>query len=1171
MLERRPNLTESLCRDYRNDALCDCFEREWQGKHPPNLAEVLRSVPEEDRKELLRELLPIEIHHRLLRNEHLSLEDYRSRYPDMEVEWFEQAISQAESTRHQALLNKTTHASPHRTMGADETDPGCDQLHVHIPGYEILGELGRGAMGVVYRARQIGLNRVVALKMILSGRYASTTELARFKKEAALIASLPHPNIVQVFDCSEHDGHPYFTCECIEGGTLANKISGVPQPAREAARFLETLARAVHHAHQAGIIHRDIKPANILLTKDGVPKIVDFGLAKQADSELSATIQGALLGTPMYMSPEQSAGHGKHVGPATDIYGLGAILYEMLTGRPPFQASNIQEVLKKIGESEPVSPRLIRRSIPRDLETICLKAMEKRPSDRYRSAADMAEDLQRFLSDRPIQARPVSQLESLWRLCKRQPLKASALLASVLLLVTVTIVSLFLANSFSRISRRAMLAESAAIDAKKTSDQQAMESRLQLSNALVNEARMLRRSKNAGQYFDSMDRLLQAKNTLTQLQEREFPVDPQKWLTLRDEVASTLLIPDLRESESWEANDHEYPFIATCMAKRWYLRIDAKIHAALLCQFGSDEPFATVSPSTGNQFRWGGFSLDGSRAWFHSLPDDQLEVWDLQDPRTPHKIQSVPSGLHTALSQDGSVLAVGRTSSESDFYFIESDLKRVTCSVGTVLYGQPMHPSLPWCTVGDSSRVAVFDYENQKVVWSCDSNAINAAWSQDGRWVSTSSRDGLVASYSSRGDPLHPPFLLSDSGGVQPHPDSANDVLITTDWSGSLRVFDPRTGQLRFKTSAPLDHFGKVSKDGQMIGVGVGDEKMSVYQPRRGWLKEFGMDASQYVALSQSGQWLATHQPWINCIVLYHLPSCETMATLDQGDRGLFPLAFDVDDRSLYTYVPGLQQIPLQYLNASQSEPVLEIGLPQRIDSVTISGLWGTDSRRHVIAAPRLSRGTSIFHRDPTRSDQWIEVHTPEQNDVRSVAVSPDGQWVVAGSHMRGSVSVYSAKTGELYRELLQEGGSSKFSPDGRWLFVATFDNSFEIIRVDDWSLQGGGLGVFGTFSPDGSLIAIGTTKGQIEFWATAPFRRVAMIETQDQSDVIPILFRPNGSALIAVTQENRRGLYIDLASMRSELKTIGLDWDWPDFPPDAPATEPIPRVIFEKTKHELE
>jgi WD40 repeat protein/tRNA A-37 threonylcarbamoyl transferase component Bud32 len=1156
---------DSLGRDYRNDALCDRFERGWLGAQAPSLSEYLETVPEEERKELLRELLPIEIHHRLQRNDHLSLEEYRARYPDIESEWFEQAVAQAQSSLHPRQLNKTAHFSLRRTLGMEESHADSGHEAIRIPGYEILGELGRGAMGVVYRARQVGLHRIVALKMILSGRYASASELARFKKEAAVMASLPHPNIVQVFDFNEHDGHLYFTCECIDGGTLANKISGVAQPPRDAARFLETLARAVHHAHQAGIVHRDLKPANILLTNNGVPKIVDFGLAKQTGSDQAATIQGVLIGTPMYMSPEQSLGQAERVGPTTDVYGLGAILYEMLTGRPPFQAANVQDVLKKIRISEPVAPRLIRRTIPRDLETICLKCLQKTPENRYSSAADLADDLQRFLSDRPIHARPVSRVETLWRWCKRYPKEACAALAAVLLLCTVTVTSLIFANSYSRISRQASLATMEAIGTRKQSEQQAMETNLQLAHALVNEARMLRRSKSAGQYFKSKERLLEAKKILTELEENGFTVDKQEWSTLRDEASSALLIPDLRESETWKASDPEYPHIFPCMARRMYMRIDPSSRGAALCRFGSDEPFASFSASPGSEIRSGDFSADGNYAWTLSTLDDRIEVWDIRDPQSPRKLESFPRGLHTCLSRDGSVLAVGRSPSQTDFYFLDDDREVVICREGAVPFGGPMHPSLPWCIVANSSRLAVYDYEKQEIVWSRPSDVLNAAWSADGRWLSTSSRRGFVASYSLRGDSLHPPLLLSDAGGVQVHPDSANDLLYTTDWSGNLQVLDPRTRQSYLTASRILDQHGRVSADGQSIGIGGNRERLWIYQPRRGRLKEFGIGSTQYAALSHSGRWLATSET--TRIALYHLPSGERMAVLDPDLYGTVPLAFGVDDRSLFAYGNGVREIPLQFIDESRAEPVLRIGLPKGIHPFPNLDRWGTDSRLQVIAAPKYNQGTQILHRDPNQSDHWFEVSTPEQNDVRSIAVSPDGRWVVAGSHVKGSVSVYSATSGELHRELRREGGSTQFSPDGRWLAVAKFRGVVELFRVEDWESQGERPGSRGIFSSDGKLMAIGTKNGEIELLATDSFQRVALIEVPDRSAVFPVAFGTDGRALIAVPEGTRRSLYIDLAGLRSELKEMGLDWDWPDLPPDTSASEVIPKIIFEQAQ----
>jgi tRNA A-37 threonylcarbamoyl transferase component Bud32 len=288
-----------------------------------------------------------------------------------------------------------------------------------IPGYEILGELGRGGMGVVYKSRQVKLNRVVALKMILAGAYAGPEELARFRAEAEAIARLQHPNIVQIYEVGENGGRPFFALEFVEGGSLDTKLAGGPLPPREAAGLVEVLARAVHAAHRRGIVHRDLKPANVLLTADGTPKIADFGLAKRLDRATPRTQSGAVLGTPCYMAPEQARGRTKAVGPAADVYALGAILYELLTGRPPFRAETASETLLEVMSLEPVPPRRWQPNLPRDLETICLKCLQKEIPQRYPSAEALAEDLRRLLKDEPIRARPAGRTEKLWRWCRR--------------------------------------------------------------------------------------------------------------------------------------------------------------------------------------------------------------------------------------------------------------------------------------------------------------------------------------------------------------------------------------------------------------------------------------------------------------------------------------------------------------------------------------------------------------------------------------------------------------------------------------------------------------------------------------------------------------------------------------------------------------------------------
>jgi serine/threonine-protein kinase len=307
---------------------------------------------------------------------------------------------------------------------------------VVVPGYEIVGELGRGGMGVVYKARQVGLNRWVALKMVLAGAHASQHQLDRFLTEAKAVADLQHPNIVQIYEIGEHDGLPFFSLEFVGGGSLDAKVHRRAQPPCEAAHMVETLAQAMQYAHEHGVIHRDLKPANILLTVDGMPKITDFGLAKRLEEESSQTKSGTLMGTPNYMAPEQARGEVQNVGPLADVYTLGAILYELLTGRPPFQGATILETVKQVTNEEPVPPSRLQPHVPRDLETICLKCLQKDMVKRYGSARLLADDLRRFLSDEPILARPVSNWERLTRWCRRNP-RVAALIGTVALLLIV--------------------------------------------------------------------------------------------------------------------------------------------------------------------------------------------------------------------------------------------------------------------------------------------------------------------------------------------------------------------------------------------------------------------------------------------------------------------------------------------------------------------------------------------------------------------------------------------------------------------------------------------------------------------------------------------------------------------------------------------------------------
>lgn len=307
-----------------------------------------------------------------------------------------------------------------------------------IPDYEIVATLGSGGMGVVFQARHLRLNRVVALKMVLAGDCAGPRERLRFQQEAEAVAALRHPNVVQIYEVGEADGRPYFTMEYLDGGSLSQKIAGTPQPANFSALLLQNLADAITSAHQAGIVHRDLKPSNVLLTAHGTAKIADFGLARRLGAEAGLTRTGTAVGTPSYMAPEQARGSVHAVGPSVDVYSLGAILYELLTGRPPFLAETVAQTVFQLLSVEPVPPSRFVSKVPRDLETICLKCLQKEPRLRYATASALAEDLRRFQAGLPIEARRLGWSGKTWRWCRRNPVVA--ILSSAVFALTVSAV-----------------------------------------------------------------------------------------------------------------------------------------------------------------------------------------------------------------------------------------------------------------------------------------------------------------------------------------------------------------------------------------------------------------------------------------------------------------------------------------------------------------------------------------------------------------------------------------------------------------------------------------------------------------------------------------------------------------------------------------------------------
>ena len=453
--------------------LAEQLERLWEQGRRPDVAGFLRAAGDMSAA-VVAAALAVDQWHRWHAGERVPAEDYLRQFPALATD----AEAALEVIYGELLVRETLGEAPdtadYLRRFPQVADRLCQQLALHqamadtatrpagtagsvgghtpaypplarratplpqVAGYEVLAEIGRGGMGVVYKARDLSLDRVVALKMIIAGEHAAPEHLARFRGEAEAIARLHHPNVVQIHQVGQRGGLPYFAMEYVSGGTLERRLAGAPQPPGAAAALIEQLAGAVHAAHRCGVIHRDLKPANVLLTPDGTPKVADFGLAKRLGGGASPTTTGAILGTPSYMAPEQALGKATVAGPAVDIYSLGAILYEALTGRPPFLGATAHDTLMQVVGEEPVAPRRLNPAVPLDLETVCLKCLHKQPERRYASAEALGEELARFRRGEPILARPVGTLARLARWCRRNPAVAglSAAVAAALLVGT---------------------------------------------------------------------------------------------------------------------------------------------------------------------------------------------------------------------------------------------------------------------------------------------------------------------------------------------------------------------------------------------------------------------------------------------------------------------------------------------------------------------------------------------------------------------------------------------------------------------------------------------------------------------------------------------------------------------------------------------------------------
>ncbi len=734
-----------------------------------------------------------------------SLDEYVARFPEFEHQLrrqFELHRALGWAGNGDPVKRATWPDSP--SLPPEERSsysPPQSPATLRVEGYELLGELGRGGMGVVYKARQVGLDRLVALKVILAGEHAGAEHLARFRREGELLARIQHPNIIQIYEVGEQDGRPFFALEYIDGQTLAQRFSGIPLQARHAAHLVETLARAIHAANECGVIHRDLKPANILMTSGGVLKITDFGLAKRLDNRADPTRSGELMGTPSYMAPEQARGRTTLIGAATDVYALGAILYELLTGRPPFHAETPLDTVLLVLNDEPIPPSRSQPRIPNDIETICLKCLRKEPSERYADGAALAEDLRRFLTHRPINARRVGPLGRARLWCRRKPTQAALTISVAMLLM--------------------LIAVGATLSAYRL--------RQELLTSYTAQARASRGTDLPGRRFDGLSALAKAARIRPSLE-------------LRNEAVAAMASVDIRLVERREVDLSMVTTLAFDAAQERYAVSDAEgnidirgvaDNRDLLRLSNAGRPAWALQFSPNGQFLAARFNRSGQhliapefRVWdTHSgasvlteLPGKQHGPWDfspdsrriafayldrsieIRDLATGGTVESLPSGpvpYSIAFSPDGRALA-----------------------------GSSWKPAEVWIRDLETDTVSRFPHpaEVRGIAWHSESKLLAAACADNDIYVwDVVKRTGPPRSIL-KGHEGSPRWLAFNHAG---------DLLASTGWDGTVRLWDPWIGKQRV-VSPGYDYLPQFSPDDRRLGLGLDRSSIGIWEVASG-------------------------------------------------------------------------------------------------------------------------------------------------------------------------------------------------------------------------------------------------------------------------------------------------------------------------------------------------
>jgi WD40 repeat protein/predicted Ser/Thr protein kinase len=991
--------------------------------------------------------------------------------------------------------------------------------------YELREEVARGGMGVVYRARQKRLDRIVAVKLILVGQWASPKQVQRFKGEAEAAAKLDHPNIVPIYEIGEAEGQHFFSMKFVDGGNLAQRVPGFALHGsnfRESAGLLVKIARAVHYAHQRGIVHRDLKPTNILLDARGEPHVTDFGLAKVFQDETGATVSAVLLGTPAYMAPEQAVGQGGRVTTAVDIYSLGAILYELLTGRPPFTGGSALEILHAAGAQEPEPPRHQNPAVPRDLEIICLKCLSKTPSRRYGSAEALAIDLEQWLAGAPIQARPVHTAERLWLWARRKPVLAGLTLTVAVLVIAVAIGSSIAAARFER---------------------QRDEARRSLYSSYLNEARATRQTSLVGRRFRALEAIQNAAAI-------------RQSADLRNEAITALALPDLAVAHRWAGFPNGARGLAFSQDFRLYARGDDDGTSISIRDLATDHELSRL-PFSGRAFgvhRFGAEArLLGARL---DQPDGKarVAVWDWRTTNLlweaaacaesfgtfewlPNRDELLlvdeKGGVERRAGVTGRVLNHFELGAVPGFFAISPSgrycavtfnsggdaikalVKVVSLPMGAEVanfqhpghvHQTAWHPDENQLAVGcNDHRVHVWDVAEKRSLGAVAHQSMpvqQVAFGPSGRYLFTAGIDRNLAVWDYGRDKK-----LVATEGV-----AANFARGWTDTEPAIGVDGTNILRWRFEMAAECRLLPESRPAGNVLSF-TPDSRFLLAANRTEtciWDANNGELAGRFTNTNINNVLIA---PNVNQAFI-----C--------AEDGLFRANWIV------RYENGRSSVELESL---ERLPVPDSGL------MTIAALSG-DARTIAVA---VDYSRALVCRLDSNGGEWKRF---EPRGVSYVALSNDGDWLATGPGRNGALQVWETQSGR--RVLSHQTPNSQvcFSQDGRW-FAGSVANDYCLWETKTWRIRhqlprrSAPLQMTPVaISADNQWLAVAPNPTAVSLFEVGSAGELAAFQVPQSGIVEDFAFSPDKKWLAVSCRE--AGVYVwNIPLVRTRLAELKLDW----------------------------